>query len=625
MGLSNPGMNGTNDCVHATSSQTSAGRAEDQPPASLVKTEWIRPGVQSPYSVDMVALSDGEGVRAEDTTTATSVKGTASPLFSAIVSISRLPAKRKHTAGKPCPKSHKVAMTRAGDPPLARRLSRSSWVLNTPVAKNAPLPGETDGDEDEEDSADQESLLPKKRSRGRPATTGDGVGMGIPQGLERENKVLREALDNAAKIDANTLISNEKKVKMHRAALAQELNLLEEAPTADLSAGVMESITRILGVADKSGNLKGPFQKILREEALRIEKANLCLTGRALRNKVETELEMVRQEMATLREEYRREMATLREENRRLKEGLNIPSALAAPASATAAAAPPSSIIGTRERKERSARRAQQFPESSNSDPDVQMRHTFEDTIREIAREGAPPVMAPPLGGVSRMVEPAILPSMGDLPPPKGPSGDKAESKTESLKREISRLKDLNYVLSGTVDRYYKQIHGTMKDVPKPGAKATKGATSRKETPAPAPKAATRKEEKQPQKGGNKAPPPANVAPAHRYPLRSQRGTQGETGERTTVRNEGNTRPPPAVASTSSAAPPEEWTRVVGRKEKKVKAREKSGPARPPLLPHLRKARSRGRDNLLGGPLPSRRARGSPRGNAIPQNQPRSP
>ncbi|XP_048001385.1 uncharacterized protein LOC125238158 [Leguminivora glycinivorella] len=152
-----------------------------------------------------------------------------------------------------------------------------------------------------------------QRSRGRPPTTGQYVGLAAAQ--RALNAAKREALELEAEMDlaSQAKVARELRVRVRRLSESSSAAEDHNRAAADLSKSVAAQVAIIKDVAAKSGNLKGTYVKALKDAAKEIAEAFEQLSERttsdetrqlqAANNRLQAEMADLREELARLRKE----------------------------------------------------------------------------------------------------------------------------------------------------------------------------------------------------------------------------------------------------------------------------------------------------------------------------------
>ncbi|XP_070529920.1 uncharacterized protein [Cardiocondyla obscurior] len=161
-------------------------------------------------------------------------------------------------------------------------------------------------------SSDDENLFDVMRSkavpmkkRGRPVTTGEGVGISAREAATKTLNFLKEEIKTHQEILENAYDPAEFKGK-RKSVLANRIEEeTQNLPERDIVSSILEAAQRIDGVATKSTNLKGGFVKILRESALKIAIGVDAITHKSSPrvNEDAEEIRRLREEVQDLKKE----------------------------------------------------------------------------------------------------------------------------------------------------------------------------------------------------------------------------------------------------------------------------------------------------------------------------------
>ncbi|XP_041980949.1 uncharacterized protein LOC121734404 [Aricia agestis] len=138
--------------------------------------------------------------------------------------------------------------------------------------------------DDDTDPPISKGAVPKaKKGRGRPPTTGQYVGLGKAQAdLKREKEEERRAMFRAKVEEVAQRAREEREARESRAALRASPAPAEdtEETSAALEAGVERALDMVTMVATRSSNLKGTYQRALKEAVASIKAAVTEMRGR---------------------------------------------------------------------------------------------------------------------------------------------------------------------------------------------------------------------------------------------------------------------------------------------------------------------------------------------------------
>lgn len=155
--------------------------------------------------------------------------------------------------------------------------------------------------EEEENSL----MTRKKKGRGRPVTTGEGVEILARQAAKKELQNLEKEKQNIEKILEGGFDPSEYRGGRQSKRMEDMEEEMQNLPSKDIAAQMAQAAKQVELVAVKSGNLKGAFVKILKEAVLKITVGTDALICRSLpkENENAREMERLREEIRTLRDE----------------------------------------------------------------------------------------------------------------------------------------------------------------------------------------------------------------------------------------------------------------------------------------------------------------------------------
>lgn len=145
---------------------------------------------------------------------------------------------------------------------------------------------------DEEKNVDKKGLIIK--GRGRPGNTGEYAMLQQYRGLKQKVATLQSIKGiNDPELEAKTTRTTTQLQK----DLAPEFEAISHAPMSDVLARVLTEASKVMKLADSSGNLKGTYKRGFKEAALIIKSAATAISFRTQQNELgeyERELEDLR-------------------------------------------------------------------------------------------------------------------------------------------------------------------------------------------------------------------------------------------------------------------------------------------------------------------------------------------
>ncbi|XP_011865106.1 PREDICTED: uncharacterized protein LOC105560530, partial [Vollenhovia emeryi] len=220
----------------------------------------------------------------------------------------------------PGPKSSKFKERRTADPRRTKSDPRGQdpMGLAGKVQRTEPSPPEGGVDDvkcgvveggrgakqarpQESSSGEEEDLLPEKKdARGRPVTTGKGVGMKARKKVAQDLKRSREDLRNIEGIIQGDYEPQRYEGAERRRKIRELEEQVPQLPTRDLVAMVLDHSSKNDEAARTSRNLKGTVTGIIRDGALFTRVAVDALSTR-LSGEASEVVEQMREELASLK------------------------------------------------------------------------------------------------------------------------------------------------------------------------------------------------------------------------------------------------------------------------------------------------------------------------------------
>lgn len=182
----------------------------------------------------------------------------------------------------------------------AKRTRKALFNKSKKVRKNEKRQGGSASSEEEENSPTER----EKRKPGRPITTGEGVEILARKKAKKELQALKKEKENVEQILHGGYDPSNYKGG-HRAEKMEKMEEMQNLPSRDIAAQMLEATKKVDMVANTSGNLKGTYVKILKEAMLKMTLGVDALVNRAYPKESENarEMERLREEIRNLREE----------------------------------------------------------------------------------------------------------------------------------------------------------------------------------------------------------------------------------------------------------------------------------------------------------------------------------
>jgi len=160
-------------------------------------------------------------------------------------------------------------------------------------------------------SSDEEKNNPTEqevRKRGRPVTTGEGIEIIARKTVAKKLKALNQEVENVEKILQGGYDPSDYRGGRWAAKREKMEEEMQNLPSRDIAAQMLDATKQVEMVANKSGSLKGTYVKLLKDTMLRMTSGVDALINRAHPKESDNarEVERLREEIRSLREEMER-------------------------------------------------------------------------------------------------------------------------------------------------------------------------------------------------------------------------------------------------------------------------------------------------------------------------------